>query len=474
MTIDKEYPATHSMSTSWYIVDDEGNVGIMDYDENGPVPWGIEETTGDDLKFGHLEDYRTGKLLQFNLTDEQILDLLHEPHKPSEETDWFNRVVKIDINKTDRFLQLCRNPDIGNDNVHCISEKLGLYEFETFIDDECQFQGTLKTIIDEAIIIEVYQIQSFFMSDKVENGKTVHEKEFDNSPYYMFHQPYSTCELPKKMHEPVHPVTIEQIPQEFRHRLQKIPGKFKVIDTFQIAQYYPCNLYSNCDPSYMVDGSLYITSPLPDGNKIYVKTTMCEYDFLPYCPEREKYHCLKCTYECLHIEDSLIADTPTVLIVFDPREQIYDKWKIPTDIILQKSYAIPYIPVFPHKMANFSCVFEDDVKKFMTHKALLRIFAASKGHFEKIIDDLKPRVILATNNALDVLISTYKADTNNIDICGTEYPFYKMASLDNNRSTVEELAKLSYRGTKHPNVISIDEMENLVRRGVAKEPEDTL
>lgn len=92
------------MSTSWYIVDDEGNVGIMDYDENDPVPWGIEEITGDDLKYGHLEDYRTGKFLQFNLTDEQILDLLHEPHKPSEETDWYNCVVKIDRKKTDQFL----------------------------------------------------------------------------------------------------------------------------------------------------------------------------------------------------------------------------------------------------------------------------------------------------------------------------------------------------------------------------------
>ena len=25
MLVDKEYPATHSMSTSWYIIDEEGN-----------------------------------------------------------------------------------------------------------------------------------------------------------------------------------------------------------------------------------------------------------------------------------------------------------------------------------------------------------------------------------------------------------------------------------------------------------------
>ena len=49
MKIDKEYPATHSMSTAWYIVDDEGNIGIMDYNENGPVPWGIGENSTMDL-----------------------------------------------------------------------------------------------------------------------------------------------------------------------------------------------------------------------------------------------------------------------------------------------------------------------------------------------------------------------------------------------------------------------------------------
>ena len=38
MKIDKEYPATHSMSTAWYCVDEEGNVGIVDIHDNGPIP----------------------------------------------------------------------------------------------------------------------------------------------------------------------------------------------------------------------------------------------------------------------------------------------------------------------------------------------------------------------------------------------------------------------------------------------------
>ena len=38
MLLDKEYPATHSMSTAWYMVDDDDNVAIIEYNENGPVP----------------------------------------------------------------------------------------------------------------------------------------------------------------------------------------------------------------------------------------------------------------------------------------------------------------------------------------------------------------------------------------------------------------------------------------------------
>ena len=38
MIIDKEYPATHSMSTAWYCVDEDGNVGIVDIHDYGPIP----------------------------------------------------------------------------------------------------------------------------------------------------------------------------------------------------------------------------------------------------------------------------------------------------------------------------------------------------------------------------------------------------------------------------------------------------
>ena len=294
MQIGKEYPATHSMSTAWYIVDDEGNVGIIEYDENGPVPWGVEDTSPDDLIYGHWEEnYR--KIIKFNLTNEQVLDLLKEPHSPLEEDQWFDCVVKIDIEKRERFLELCNNEDIETERVVCLSEDLGLYSFESFkcvrynYPNDNQVIGSLKTMIDEHIIIEVYRVKIFDMNDEYHNGEIVFQKEFDSSPYYMFHQPYWIEFLPKKMNQPEHPVKLEQIPEQFRHRLHRIPGKFKNMDTFQIAEYYPCNAYGGT--AYIVDGCSYQSFPLPNGAEVYTKVGMCHYPFFDCCSEKEKYRC---------------------------------------------------------------------------------------------------------------------------------------------------------------------------------------
>ena len=81
MKIDKEYPATHSMSTAWYLVDDEGHVGIMDYNEHGPVPWGIGENSTMDLVL-QIEYDSDNTEVMFKLTDEQVLEILASAQKP--------------------------------------------------------------------------------------------------------------------------------------------------------------------------------------------------------------------------------------------------------------------------------------------------------------------------------------------------------------------------------------------------------
>ena len=99
MITDKEYPATHSMSTSWYVADEDGNVGIMDFNENGPVPWQTEENCIESLIYGHNEEDENNTFLPIALTDEQIDDLMENPHSPEDEELWFDRIIQIDLGK---------------------------------------------------------------------------------------------------------------------------------------------------------------------------------------------------------------------------------------------------------------------------------------------------------------------------------------------------------------------------------------
>lgn len=476
MKIDKEYPATHSMSTAWYIVDDEGNVGILDYNENGPVPWGVEETDSNDLMYGHCEDWRNHKFLRFDLTEQQVLDTLQEPHKPSEEDMWYDCVVKIDIEKTSRFLELCDNSDISKDETVCLSESLGLYKFDAFDctqdrkDGNISIHGTLKTILQENIILEVYRIQYMYMDDQYENGEVVHKKEFNSSPYYMFHQPYWTEALPKKLHEPEHPVKLQQIPERFRHRLHKIPGRFDEMETFQIAQYHPCEMSSCAEDSiFVVDGCSYKTVVLPDGSSVYAKTGMCQFQFYPFCSEKNRFHCSnKCSTLCCDIEDCLLTDKPTVLLIFDPKEGPDYIWKVLTDKVIQKSYATSYIPKFPYRIGNTDWCLKSDVEKFMTAEYLYKVFKGSHEYIENIILDINPRVILVTDRALDVFQSVYSIESNSINVNGVVYPAFNLSSLNSNRTFIEKLAELPYQGKRHPQIISIDEMKQLVQQGLAK------
>jgi hypothetical protein len=140
----KEYPATHSMATSWYVADEDGNVGIIDFEDNGPVPWETEQTIIEDLVFGHEEG---DKFIRVNLTDDQIFDLLQDPHSPEEEEFWYDCFVQIDKTQEEEFLHLAHSKDI---DCHVISEKLGLYKIDAGDCFPNVDKWTIKTVIKDS------------------------------------------------------------------------------------------------------------------------------------------------------------------------------------------------------------------------------------------------------------------------------------------------------------------------------------
>ena len=145
MKADKEYPATHSMSTAWYVADIDGNVAIIDYDDNGPVPWGTEDTCIENLIFG---DDDNSTELQIALTDEQIDELMEKPHRPEDEDMWYyGCIIQIDRNQERVFLELAKRKDFEIE--YCLSKERGLYQIDAF---ECLDEKTYKVLKDSTLL----------------------------------------------------------------------------------------------------------------------------------------------------------------------------------------------------------------------------------------------------------------------------------------------------------------------------------
>ncbi|MDD7611231.1 MAG: hypothetical protein PUJ82_09975 [Spirochaetales bacterium] len=71
MKTTKEFPATHSMDTEWFIADAEGNIALFDFDDDEPVPAKIADN---DDSWGRLDEIGVPDkdgINSFELTDEQ-------------------------------------------------------------------------------------------------------------------------------------------------------------------------------------------------------------------------------------------------------------------------------------------------------------------------------------------------------------------------------------------------------------------
>lgn len=172
MKNDKEYPATHSMSTAWYCVDEEGNVGIFDIDDNGPVPIGgykencVEEVFWED--FSHEEEQFKG----LDLKAEQIPQML----EPMDREDvweksknikgwtnpsWMDVIIQIDM---DKFDILKKALEMENHSIHplvCLSKEQGLF----YVDFYFNKQGV--EILEQNDVVKAKYIAPFcYFSDK--------------------------------------------------------------------------------------------------------------------------------------------------------------------------------------------------------------------------------------------------------------------------------------------------------------------
>lgn len=464
MKRDKEYPATHSMSTAWYVADEEGNVGIIDFNENGPVPWETEQTCIEDLVFGHLENFDTKEFLPINLTEDQINDLIEGTHNPNENESWlYGTVIKIDMNKQETFFALANNVDII---IYGLSPQTGIYMMfckKQFSDKKKHgrkkslYSSPIRKMLDNKIILKVYDQKQFWMDDEWKEGEVVYEKSFDNAPYYLFQQPYWNKHLPKCMNKPKHPITIDQFPEKLKERVLRLPLKFSETESFQIAEWHPCNFYG--DKTIYINGFTYQPITMTDGSQAYVYTSQGGVSFYDYCSEKSFYGCTECSRACCTIYGSEYASRPTVMFVFHPFREYDFGLSVTSDAIIRHSVRIPILHKIPFKHPQGNHMFLDKVKEQVSEDMLIGFFMKNHQHFEDMVLRFNPQVIILDEESKDILFNFYFVNERHITIKENTYPFYMESEIEDKRDEITRLANLPYRGIEMPYIISMEEMK---------------
>ena len=230
MKTTKEFPATHSMGTEWFIADAEGNIALFDFDDNGPVPTIIADN--DDF-WGGLDEIGVPDkdgINSFELTDEQTLYMLNH-FKPisdfSEENEYDCLVqIKDDEESLKAFISTFKD-----DIECCLSHKERIYYVGWFWDYDATGDLKKKRI---AIVKEICTgfLQEYFDSDRL-SDETVF-------PFYCYKQDYNPLQ---RTAVPKYPLKDIQIPEENRKKLIHIKAKFSDCKELQITQYVKCKDY---------------------------------------------------------------------------------------------------------------------------------------------------------------------------------------------------------------------------------------
>ncbi len=248
MKLFKEYPATHSMSTAWYCVDEDGNVGIFDIDDDGPVP--VNDYKQNEVNEVFWEDFSSeGEdiIKSLNLSEEQVKPMLAEPYDERGvwEQDkygcgnpaWMEVIIKIDMSKYDVLLQAASLEKDHYYHPKCISMNQGLFYVDFFFNKK-----GVELLEDNHVILAKYKAPYYetpFYDSEPDEIKHI-ERNIQKFPLFIYHQDYCpNYEPATRLTNPKYPLRIEQLPKNIQETIKKLPLKFKEHDRIQLAELLP-------------------------------------------------------------------------------------------------------------------------------------------------------------------------------------------------------------------------------------------
>lgn len=291
MIKDKEYPATHSMWTAWFAIDEDGNVAIMECDDNGPAPLNApKEETSDELILETLTNPKT----RIKYTDDQLTLLMGNSISPKEYArddydyeNMFGDLCEINQKKLDLIKEAASsNP---NNRLICVSETLNLwyisFSLPHYLDnsgdsrymptkkkiEENNHSKTLyKRIFDEEALVRIVNFSWPLGYDEEDEYGIGCIKKTD-SPLALYFQGYDYRAPAKRMHILSECVSVKegQLSESLRANALRLPLRFKDHKSIQIAQHAASNFYGNND-DWMVDGKCARIVKLPDDSYCFV------------------------------------------------------------------------------------------------------------------------------------------------------------------------------------------------------------
>jgi len=263
MKTTKEFPATHSMSTEWFVADEEGNIALFDFEEEGPVPVQINEADS----FSYMEDLCVpdeNGINTLELSEEQIGDMLKhfKPISEFTENDDYSCLVQVadDENCLKGFLMLFK------DGIECcLSHKERIFLVHDFLKYD------MPEDLEKKILDSIKQVCTGFYQAVCE-GDYLSSKSEPVYPFFCYQQPYnSSVYLPERTAVPAHPLKESQIPEEKRKKLIRIPVRFSECTGFQIAQYVLCKRHSIALTEDITrNGRVYAKYPKTGGGFCYI------------------------------------------------------------------------------------------------------------------------------------------------------------------------------------------------------------
>lgn len=451
MIIDKEYPATHSMDTSWFAIDLDGNVAILNFDDNGPVPTLASSDNSACSVVTEVLAEKSNELpypcLEFSI--EEINEIINNsrPFKDNYgEINFFDTLVKVKKDKLDDFCEVAKALDVDTYETICLNKEECFFYVNWYSDDAEKNQLVRKLINDKTITVLCKL--NFWCGDNDDEE----EIELKGFPFYVYRQNYDPRIPIRRTQSPKFIFKEDRLSIQNRHRALRLPIRFDENKSFQTAMYTPCSSYSDTvkinDKKYSYLRTANDEDVLIARNSIY--NMYCGRSCRKCFENKQKTDKWDSDYKLTF--DRQYCKTPTILIITDLTGINYND-RISNPLIIKNSVVIPIIEGVPCQSH------EETYKGFkeLSEYPIKTYFQNCRLRLEKNINFFKPQAILVYKNILPYLSEVYHVEDDKIVIGEEEYPLYIWENLENDRDTIQRLAQLDYRGEQIEWVVPMTE-----------------